>query len=190
MSKPDCHRTNSQQTQSRSCQTLWVNRQWEIEWNLPIPHQVMEGWQNGNASASKADGRKPLEVRILYPPHFIYPNPKIGIWIKWGTFWLKSEPTSMNIRTRTEPPLLSCLGNGGEVQNSVSPAQRRDQGRNPRGLRLLQFFAANYKLTLVNLSHKSSIESNSMSGSANSAKKVVFVPRFSASENGLPLAII
>ena len=27
-----------------------------------------EGWQNGNALVSKTSGRKPLEVRVLYPP--------------------------------------------------------------------------------------------------------------------------
>ncbi len=28
----------------------------------------MEGWQNGNAPLLKSGGRKPLEVRVLYPP--------------------------------------------------------------------------------------------------------------------------
>ena len=28
----------------------------------------MEGWQNGNAPLLKSGGRKPLEVRALYPP--------------------------------------------------------------------------------------------------------------------------
>ncbi len=27
-----------------------------------------EGWQNGNALVSKTSGRKPLQVRVLYPP--------------------------------------------------------------------------------------------------------------------------
>ena len=29
---------------------------------------IKEGWQNGNALVSKTSGRKPLEVRALYPP--------------------------------------------------------------------------------------------------------------------------
>lgn len=28
------------------------------------------GWQNGNALVLKTSGSNPLEVRVLYPPHF------------------------------------------------------------------------------------------------------------------------
>src|SRR3989338_9290754 len=40
----------------------------------PPPHRLVwalasgEGWQNGNARVLKTRGRKPLEVRVLYPP--------------------------------------------------------------------------------------------------------------------------
>lgn len=32
----------------------------------------LEGWQNGNALVSKTSGRKPLQVRALYPPPLVY----------------------------------------------------------------------------------------------------------------------
>jgi hypothetical protein len=103
----------------------------------------------------------------------------------------KSEPILNEIDCRaagaagTLPKIAAAEAEGGAgIPFPLSPFRRALAGGQ-------KFFAADYKkLTLVNLSHNSSIESNSMSGSANSAKKVVLVPRFKARANNLPFAII